>query len=699
MNNPILRVVLAASLGLGLHFFAEAQVTCPAKENVVSWWGNESIQNDVNPKITLDFMKRYNLGIVESVIPVVNPGKVGNALSFSASGAGTCLYSLQPIVELNGGSSGLDNLAGCTIEGWIYPTELPSGDDIAIIFANSTGATGNIQKWLFLNSNGFLVFQIYTDMDEWYSDSSSSHIELNNWNHFAVVCGGGSDAGGMKIYVNGSNEDQSNNLYIGVGKGPTGANTFSIGNWKEYQDAPYVQYFDFFGVIKTANKIGFNGMIDEMTIYKCRLSDNEIKSIYDSDTKGKIKSDIWISDGKTDIGTVPVEVPFWTSDEIWIDNDADFKKDRPAYWDGEEEDEAPINKVYAVIHNLGPVDATNVDVNFYYRHCSTGISFPGNDNSAVLINVGGPIEVNTIPARGNSVIGPIDMMLPEEPTETAQDHYCLGVVADCDADHPKVPNVTSNLDNNIGMVNLPYLNSQVVYHGATVDAEYQCYVQAGTAGAQGQGQQTSSMQMNATNSSSYSLEINSNLPMAWTVERKAGLWPAIPFWPFRRWNSVGNKAIDFKLTQKSTKGFNFRIKAPKEDNQSHNRYEIIIQQRDKASEKIIGGCTYKINEDYLPPEQIKIISVNLKNGKPILSWEPVLYEIKSRNPESIWYYDIIRNGKHIAKVLRDSDPQIAEWQWQDNHATKGVQKYSIVAVDEGGNRSDKSKEVEVNIIP
>ena len=223
-----------------------------------------------------------------------------------------------------------------------------------------------IGLWLILRGPS-VQFQIYDDDEacgnEWPTvKTSTGSISDGHWYHIAATWGNG----GMKIYLNG---DEVNSLDCYTCSGQQSNHPFVIGNWKEAVDAMNYRY-------------GFNGLIDEVSIFNRELSNDEIESIYTSGTLGFCRHDIWIKDCEADDGTVPshetedgiaLNCPGdeWArSPDIYIDNDLDGVIDEPVV--------NQANRLFAIIRNNSTYPISNVNVDFYYRNNTTGFVFPGN---------------------------------------------------------------------------------------------------------------------------------------------------------------------------------------------------------------------------------------------------------------------------------------------------------------------------------
>lgn len=129
---------------------------------------------------------------------------------------------------------------------------------------------------------------------------------------------------------------------------------------------------------------------------------------------------------------------FWASPEIYIDNNEDGIIDPPA--DGID------NKLFARVRNVGSVDASNVDVEFYFADPAMGLLYP---SSATLI------DTDNIPiiAKGESEVAGILWNIPVPPATIS--HYCVGVIATNTNDGQS--SESAKQDNNVAQINIQEL--------------------------------------------------------------------------------------------------------------------------------------------------------------------------------------------------------------------------------------------------
>ena len=164
-------------------------------------------------------------------------GKFGNALSFDGmNGYVDC--------EKNG-----DIITAITIEAWIKPSAFTDYD--AIITNFEWRDVSKQQGWSFrVMSDGKLVWRAVLSGDDCYIITSKSAMEANNWYHIVLT----HDANYTRLYINGSldKEETPSGTIVNLGK------------------ALKIGYDDF------AKDRVFNGLIDEVRIWKVALSQDQL---------------------------------------------------------------------------------------------------------------------------------------------------------------------------------------------------------------------------------------------------------------------------------------------------------------------------------------------------------------------------------------------------------------------------------------
>ncbi|MEK7812208.1 MAG: LamG domain-containing protein, partial [Candidatus Desantisbacteria bacterium] len=143
-----------------------------------------------------------------------------------------------------------------TVEAWVYPTS-DTGQDYKRIVCKSTNSdNGEYTLWMYTTSRGVIWY-----VNDWPSGYIvSSGIPLNQWTHVVGVFDGSLGSNRLKIYINGSLNNQGNTTHTAI------TNTSSdlyIGNWG--------------GAGRP-----FAGKIDEVRVYNRTLTPAEVNSHYSS---------------------------------------------------------------------------------------------------------------------------------------------------------------------------------------------------------------------------------------------------------------------------------------------------------------------------------------------------------------------------------------------------------------------------------
>lgn len=361
--------------------------------------------------------------------------------------------------------------------------------------------------------------------------------------------------------------------------------------------------------------------------------------------------DVWMKDCLADVGDVP-SVPeppckvAFKSPDIWIDNNQDMILDEPVYEE--------INKLKARIRNRENGVAEDVSVKFYYRNNSTGLHFP---EGALPIGE----DIVTVPPNSQALAS-VDWNIPTPPTDGG--HWCIGVVLDHPDDPLPSPAPSTKDHNNIAMANIWHLVARAN------EEEYMSFVM-GTGGSGGWGLTPWPRD--------FMLEVDVNLPDGWTWELEGA--------------PVG-QPITLKLGEE--REVKLKIHAA-EDAAPHSGGSVEVRQVDIATEQVVGGLSYNLYEDHLPPEPVREPRANLVDGYALLSWKEVRKEAETGLRERVSYYEILRDGKVGAKVVLDQDPDKPGYQWKDPVRVRGTVVYSIRAIDQGGNISRISPEVKVTM--
>lgn len=361
--------------------------------------------------------------------------------------------------------------------------------------------------------------------------------------------------------------------------------------------------------------------------------------------------DVWIKDCAADTGSVPSHPApcphYYTSPDIWIDNNNDMVMDAPVV--------GADNILYAAVRNRGTNTATNVTASFYYRDNTTGLIFP---DGATLIGT----DTVTV-AGGSGAIASITWPNLPAPPATGG-HWCIGVVLNHTSDPAITPAVPPYADNNVGIANIWFIAGRA---GEAVSLDFN----VGTGGKSGFGLEPWPRE--------FRLEVVNGLPegWSWTLE---GIEADQPF----TLNLGEERAVQLKVNVAA-------------DAAPHAGGSIKVRQVDIATGTVLGGVQYDLYEDRKPPQAVANARASLVDGKALLSWSPVLLEAETNLPERVAYYEVLRNGDVVAKVLRDEDLEKAGMQWSDPLALVKTTRYAVRVVDEGGNTSAASPEMTIEI--
>ena len=225
-------------------------ISTPPLAGLVSWWRAESN--------ALDSVGTNN-GFPTGGITYTN-GEVGQAFVLNGS---TSYVPVPASPSLDIGANG----SGITIEGWVKPnSQINSGDPI--VEWDSSSSAG-LQLWVEVN------FQLFANIVDTANNnhliqSANNSIGTNSFQHVAVTYD--KSSGLAVLYTNGVQAFSQN---IGSFTPQTSYATMNIGR-------------------RTGEPIGdgdnFNGLLDEISIYKRALSSNEIAAIYQAGSAGKFST-------------------------------------------------------------------------------------------------------------------------------------------------------------------------------------------------------------------------------------------------------------------------------------------------------------------------------------------------------------------------------------------------------------------------
>ncbi len=193
----------------------------------------------------------YNPGPLQTGCPQVFPGEVRNALSFSENS-----YVNLP-------KSNFGTFKSYTFESWIYPESININQTI-IGFPIYVSNNQYIQ--LRINNQNKIRFSFRDDEGIEKNIIGITNIDRNKFYH--VVGIRDSSNGILKIYINGVFNGQETGTYNDITT-TNSMHTFCIGRWGYSSGSEY-----------------FNGLIDEVRIYKRALTAYEIKALY---AQGKMR--------------------------------------------------------------------------------------------------------------------------------------------------------------------------------------------------------------------------------------------------------------------------------------------------------------------------------------------------------------------------------------------------------------------------
>lgn len=221
--------------------YAQRQV--PNLEGIVSWWPGE-----LSP---LDVVSTNNGTLVNGV--TYSNGEVGTAFSFN----GVNTRILVP------DAPNLDFTTAMTVEAWINPRMW--GGTPREILSKWGGAFDQRSYTFSIDPSGLAYFAVCYDGFSGATVFSSSLIPSNQWTHLV----GTYDGSNLRMFVNGIPQ---NSVPWTLGIFP-GTVPIAIGAT--------------LGATTGAATSFFNGLIDEVTLYKRALSSNEVASIYAAGASGK----------------------------------------------------------------------------------------------------------------------------------------------------------------------------------------------------------------------------------------------------------------------------------------------------------------------------------------------------------------------------------------------------------------------------
>ena len=190
-------------------------------------------------------------------------GAAGNALAFNQSNPTNYVAVSDPLPA----PSSLDLTASGTVMAWIYPTNIPNQAQQTIVHKGGSTTSSNAYA-LFLrrqsNQRARVRFWIYQGAGNGtqYLASGGTNMDRNAWYHIAGVW----DSSGLRVYRNGL---------------PDGTTVTANRVARTNNDPLYIGAS---GTLAAAQE--FAGRIDEVHVYGCRKTDEEIKAYYNSTCAG-----------------------------------------------------------------------------------------------------------------------------------------------------------------------------------------------------------------------------------------------------------------------------------------------------------------------------------------------------------------------------------------------------------------------------
>jgi Concanavalin A-like lectin/glucanases superfamily/Immunoglobulin I-set domain len=219
----------------------------PPASCLVSWWPGDSNALDIVGPNSGTFVGNAAYA----------PGVVGPAFSFDGQVGD---YVSVPT------SASLNITGPLTIEAWIQPQSvvLTPGSDTCIIWKGDLGGTDVTSPYALavgLNNrvDGLIANGVAQNLI-----SSTTLLQVGVWYHVAFVA----DGSNTKVYINGALDASAPQTLTPVG-------------------SPYPVVIG--GGLSTSVN-SFNGLVDELSLYNCALTSNQIAAIYAAGAAGKCKA-------------------------------------------------------------------------------------------------------------------------------------------------------------------------------------------------------------------------------------------------------------------------------------------------------------------------------------------------------------------------------------------------------------------------
>lgn len=171
----------------------------------------------------------------------------------------------------NNGTLNLVAAKGASFSAWIKTSSKSSLGNFIYILGKRTGApTGSEYQW-FIDSNGYLVFDVAQAGIGTLRITGAIDVATNNWTHVAVTWNGSLNSG-LALYVNGSADS---------GASITGSITATNSSTGSFRIA----------TVNGSFGVGYiAGNIDEVAYFTKKLSAGEVSTIYNSGTPDDLTS-------------------------------------------------------------------------------------------------------------------------------------------------------------------------------------------------------------------------------------------------------------------------------------------------------------------------------------------------------------------------------------------------------------------------
>jgi len=233
------------------HPGAPAPVPAPVPPDLISWWPGENAAWDV-AGIGQGSMKN-----APSPDDPYDVGKVGRAFWFDGVDD-----------HIEGRSNGISLAQDMTIEVWVNP--LSDTGEATIL--SKRDAAGDAVSYAFFLRDGKPVFRSVMSSVATEIAVTGDPLPIDEWTHLAFT---EDDEVGRKIYVNGVLAASA----TGVPLRPTTNGPLTIGAFVDDSHA------------SGTPGAPFDGLVDELSLYRRTLSDTEIGLIYQAGKRGKARQD------------------------------------------------------------------------------------------------------------------------------------------------------------------------------------------------------------------------------------------------------------------------------------------------------------------------------------------------------------------------------------------------------------------------